>query len=94
MAKKRKTKEQQHLQDTIKAIHIAGRQEQFERNGGGQWVAMNRPHKNKKKYDRKQMNKEMRDLSPYSLYFWFKKMTKIVYTNSTILSTNLGRHSL
>ena len=26
----------------------------FERNGGGQFVCLNRPHKNKKKYDRKE----------------------------------------
>ena len=58
MAKKRKPS---HMDDQIKAIHIASRNEQFERNGGGQWVAMNRPHKNKKKYDRKQMKRERYD---------------------------------
>ncbi len=55
------------MEDHIKALHISGRQEQFERNGGGQWVAVNRPHKNKKKYDRKQSKKEARNLLPYFL---------------------------
>lgn len=63
--KRKKTKQEQHIQDHIKALHIVGREDQFERNGGGQWVAMNRPHKNKKKYDRKQSKKEIRNLSPY-----------------------------
>lgn len=43
--------------DVIKAFKKANRELQFERNGGGQWVAVNRPHKNKKKYDRKRDKK-------------------------------------
>lgn len=39
--------------DVIKAMHKGNRELQFERNGGGQWVAIDRPWKNKKKYDRK-----------------------------------------
>lgn len=39
--------------DVIKAIRKGNRELQFERNGGGQWVATDRPWKNKKKYDRK-----------------------------------------
>jgi hypothetical protein len=31
---------------------------ELERNGG-RWIAVNRPHKNKKKYDRKQNKKEL-----------------------------------
>lgn len=43
--------------DVIKAFKKANRELQFERNGGGQLVAVNRPHKNKKKYDRKRDKK-------------------------------------
>lgn len=43
--------------DVIKAFKKANRELQFERNGGGQWVSINRPHKNKKKYDRKRDKK-------------------------------------
>ena len=43
--------------DVIKAFKKANRELQFERNGGGQWVAVNRPHKNKNKYDRKRDKK-------------------------------------
>lgn len=57
----RKNKKSQYEVDIIKAIHIASRNEQFARNGGGQWVAVNRPHKNKKKYDRNQKKKEVRN---------------------------------
>ena len=50
--------------DYIKANRIASRNEQFERNGGGQFVAINRPHRNKKKYDRKRDKKNFEfDLS-------------------------------
>lgn len=43
--------------DVIKAFKKANRELQFERNGGGQFVSVNRPHKNKKKYDRKRDKK-------------------------------------
>lgn len=36
-----------------KIIKFISRNEQFERNGGGQFVSTNRAHKNKMKYDRK-----------------------------------------
>lgn len=45
--------------DMTKIIKMFARDDQFERNGGGQFVSMNRPHKNKKKYDRKQSKKEL-----------------------------------
>ena len=35
-----------------KVLKKISRELAFERNGGGQWVCTNRPHKNKKKYDR------------------------------------------
>jgi hypothetical protein len=39
-------------QDIIKAFRRANREIEMERNGG-RWIAVNRPHKNKKVYDRK-----------------------------------------
>lgn len=61
--------------DQILALRIFGRNEQFERNGGGQWVAVNKPHKNKKKYDRKNIKKEDRNTL---LYFLVSKMSKYI----------------
>lgn len=53
-----KTKKKTTIQeDVIKALKKANRELQMERNGGGQWVAVNRPHKNLKKYDRKRDKK-------------------------------------
>ena len=52
-----KTKKKNIDNYVIKAMKKANREIQFERNGGGQWVAINRPHKNKKKYDRKRDKK-------------------------------------
>lgn len=40
------------LEEYLKAIKKADRESELERNGG-KWVAKDRPHKNKKKYDRK-----------------------------------------
>lgn len=37
----------------LSAFKKANREIEFERNGGGHWVAKTRPHKNKRKYDRK-----------------------------------------
>ena len=48
----------------IKAFKKANREIEMERNGGGQWIAKSRPHKNKKKYDRKRD----RSIDP-SLYY-------------------------
>lgn len=56
-------------QDVIKAFKKANRELEFERNGGGQWVSVNRPHKNKKKYDRKRDKKNFDfDLSLFFIY--------------------------
>lgn len=60
----KKPKKTNKQQDQMLALRIFGRNEQFERNGGGQWVAVNRPHRNKKKYDRKQIRKEDRKNLP------------------------------
>ena len=40
-------------EDVWKSFRRANREIEFLRNGGGQWVAKDRPWKNKKKYDRK-----------------------------------------
>lgn len=43
-------------EDVIKAMRKANREIELERNGG-RWIAVNRPHKDKKKYDRKRDSK-------------------------------------
>lgn len=53
--------------DPVKILRMISRNEQMERNGGGQFVAVNRIWKNKKKYDRKAYKKGLRDsLNPFS----------------------------
>lgn len=52
--------------DVVKALNRANRELQFERNGGGQFVATNKVHRNKKKYDRKREKKIDFD---FSLFF-------------------------
>lgn len=56
--------------DQAKILKKCSREIAFERYGGGQFVCMNRPHKNKKKYDRKQNKREMSslDISLYCLH--------------------------
>lgn len=44
------------VDEYIKINKAINRLEELERNGG-RWVAVNRPHKNKKKYDRKRDRK-------------------------------------
>ena len=48
---KKKKKKNNIQEDVIKAMRKANREIELERNGG-RWIAVNRPHKNKKKYDR------------------------------------------
>lgn len=45
--------------DIHKIIRAISREEQMERNGGGQFVAVNRKYKDKSKYDRKQNKREL-----------------------------------
>ena len=52
--------------DNEKILKKSSRETSFERYGGGQFVCLNRPHKNKKKYDRKQQKRELKQL-PYFL---------------------------
>lgn len=54
--------------DVVKAMNKANRELQFERNGGGQFVSINRPHKNKKKYDRKREKRNI-DFDSFSFLF-------------------------
>lgn len=52
--------------EQYKILRMISRDEQFERNGGGQFVSMNRVYKDKSKYNRKDMKKELRrDLNSY-----------------------------
>ena len=41
-----------------KIIKMISRDEQMERNGGGQWVATQRVHKSKKQYSRKRFKRD------------------------------------
>lgn len=43
-----------------KILRMISRNDEFERNGGGQWVAKDRPWKNKKKYNRKDSKREFK----------------------------------
>lgn len=53
--------------DPVKILRMIARNDQMERNGGGQFVAVNRTWKNKKKYDRKTFKKGLRnELNPFS----------------------------
>lgn len=54
--KKKKKKQANQIEDVIKAFRKANREIELERNGG-RWIAVNRPHKNKKKYNRKRDSK-------------------------------------
>lgn len=49
----------------IKINKSLARLEELERNGG-RWIAVNRPHKNKKKYDRKRDRK----INSYGLFYY------------------------
>lgn len=55
--------------EQYKILRMISRDEQFERNGGGQFVAMNRVYKDKSKYNRNDNKKELRrDLNSFSFY--------------------------
>lgn len=56
--------------EQYKILRMISRDEQFERNGGGQFVSMNRVYKDKSKYNRKDMKKELRkNLNPFSFSY-------------------------
>ena len=47
--------------EQYKILRMISRDEQFERNGGGQFVSMNRAYKDKSKYNRNDNKKEFRN---------------------------------
>lgn len=72
----KKKKKKSNLQDDIiKAMRKANREIELERNGG-RWIAVNRPHKNKKKYDRKRDSKI--NLEPLYFFFYFVKTNLLI----------------
>lgn len=50
--KTKKKKKNDINDEVIKAFRKSNREIEMERNGG-RWIAVNRPHQNKKKYNRK-----------------------------------------
>lgn len=56
-------------EDLINAFRKASRDAELERNGG-RWAAKDRPHKNKKKYDRKRERKNLHSLFVFSELFY------------------------
>lgn len=61
-------------EDCIKAFRKANREIEMERNGG-RWIAIDRPHRNKKKYYRKEKHKNNGD-SKNLHYFAFVDIVK------------------
>lgn len=61
-------------EDYIKAFRKANREIEMERNGG-RWIAIDRPHRNKKKYYRKEKHKNNGD-SKNLHYFAFVYIVK------------------
>lgn len=66
MAKSKKPKMRFDFNDYLQANRKINREQELERNGG-RWIAIDRPHKNKKAYDRKRDKKIDFDLSRFSL---------------------------
>ena len=56
-------------EDCIKAFRKANREIEMERNGG-RWIAIDRPHRNKKKYHRKEKHKNNGILKPHYFYIY------------------------
>ena len=55
--------------EQYKILRMLSRNEQFERNDGGQFVSMNRVYKDKNKYNRNDKKKELRNnLNSYFFY--------------------------
>ena len=52
-----------------KILRMLSREEEMERNDG-KWIAMNKVFKDKKKYDRKEMKKDLRgELKSFNFFF-------------------------
>ena len=66
----KKSKNTPKTSNPSKIIKWISRLNEIERNGGGQFVSMNRVYKDKSKYNRKDMKKELRrDLNSFSFYY-------------------------
>ena len=63
-----------------KVLKKIAREFAFERNGGGQFVCLNRPHKNKKKYDRKENKREARLASLYYFHLSYCCLSPSIFT--------------
>ena len=58
--------------DPVKILRMISRNDQMERNGCGQFVAVNRVWKDKKKYDRKVFKNGLRnELNPFFFIFCY-----------------------
>lgn len=80
------------IEDYIKANRKASREEELERNGG-RWVAKDRPHKNKKAYNRKEGKRINFDYPLFmfnKLYYLFSKAV----TLDVKLSINVCKASI
>ena len=84
-----KTKKQKKmtigLEEYIRANKGINRKEELERNGG-RWIAINRPHKNKKKYNRKRDRKMFISDGLFNFYRVCVRLGISTYT-STIKSS-------
>lgn len=63
-------------EDCIKAFRKANREIEMERNGG-RWIAIDRPHRNKKKYYRKEKHKNNGDSKNLHYFFIYVLLLKI-----------------
>ena len=70
--------------EQYKILRMLSRNEQFERNGGGQFVSMNRVYKDKSKYNRNDKKKELRNnLNSYFLLFFMIPLLSILSEDSS-----------
>ena len=65
--------------DPVKILRMISREDEFERNGGGQWVAKNRIWKDKTKYDRKKQKKSLRDISNSFSFYLLVRLKQIIF---------------
>ena len=62
--------------EQYKILRMISRDEQFERNGGGQFVSVNRAYRDKSKYNRRDKKKELRiDLNSFLFLRFFNRPT-------------------
>ena len=60
--------------EQYKILRMLSRNDQFERNGGGQFVSMNRAYKDRSKYNRNDKKKELRN--NLNSYFFINILSK------------------